>query len=122
MAHPRIIAQRQAIALERLMKSARKVAKAHGLSKESKALESITSRDPAFAQMLQTEALADLLDGLANAKSYPADLGPETGEQQPPVTVETVQEEPLETIETVEIKPAEEVVSVAGVPKGKGKS
>lgn len=111
MAHPRIIAQRQAIALERLMKAARKVARQHNLTKEGKALESINAKDPAFAQMLQTEALADLFDGLANAKSEP---------DEPPVTVETVVENPLETTETVEVKPAEKVRQAAGVPKGRG--
>lgn len=110
MAHPRIIASRQAIALERLMAAANGIAKRHGLKKQGEALENAKARDPNFAQMLQTEALADLLEALTGSIGVP---------EAPPVTVETVVEKPLETIETVEILPAEELPVAIGVPKGR---
>lgn len=68
MAHPRIIAQRQAIAVERLMTAARKLAKQHNLKEQGNALDAATARDPAMAQMLQAEALADLLEGVVGGK------------------------------------------------------
>jgi hypothetical protein len=49
----------------------------HGLKEQSKALDAVVSRDPAMAQMLQTEALANLLEGLTEV------------EQQPPAKTET---------------------------------
>jgi hypothetical protein len=69
LAHPRVIAQRQAIAVERLMASAHKLAKQHGLKDSTTALTNAVARDPAEAQMLQTEALADLLEGIEGGQT-----------------------------------------------------
>lgn len=62
--HPRILAARQAEATARMMKAARKLARHHGLGKETRALESARNRLPAVQMMMETEAMADLLDAI----------------------------------------------------------
>ena len=66
--HPRIVSTRTAQAYERLGKAARKLARHHGLGVESRALESAQAtprhRPTVEKQMLEAEALADLLESI----------------------------------------------------------
>lgn len=108
MAHPRVIAQRQAIAYQRLVDAAGKLRDRFGVGEQVDALVGIAGRDPAYKQMQQSEALAELLEALGKDDPKP------TGEPvEPPVTIETVEEKPLETIETVEVVKADEVKPTA---------
>lgn len=119
MAHPRIIASRQAIAVQRLMAAANGIAKRHGLKKQGEALTAAVARDPSMAQMLQSEALADLLEALTGSIGMPEPppvATPIPDDAVGNVTVETVEEEPLVTTETVSIVPT---VSGFGVPRSK---
>ena len=107
LAHPTITARRHAAAQGRVIKAARKLAKHHGLKGEVAALETATSRDPAFAQMLQAEALADLMETVTSKMAdleeeiIQASVTPEVETEVPSdavgsVTVETIQTLPVE--------------------------
>ncbi len=121
MADPTLVAREQALAHNRLMAAAEAVGKKYDVPKQAAALAEITERDPLLRQMLQTQALADLLEGLTAApkvKGKAKAKGPkepwddddddedETSEsEEAPETVETVKEDELVTTETVEEKP-----------------
>ena len=64
MANPVSIARRQALAYRRILNAASGLERQYGLSTEVAALQQAHAKDPAYAQMLQTEALATLIERL----------------------------------------------------------
>lgn len=62
--HPRILAQRTSIAVDRMVKAAPVVAERFGVAEE---VSTVHAKDPAIRQMLRNEAVADLLDRLMQA-------------------------------------------------------
>lgn len=105
MAHPRIIAQRQADAYQRLIAAADRLDSRFDVGDQVAALKGVSSRDAAFKQMLQSEALAALVERIAGVEGEPGETQEidDLGADDPIVTVETVKEKPLKTTETVEI-------------------
>jgi len=65
MPHPVIVAQRQAIAYQRLIEAADTVGEQYGVGEQVDALKAVNAKDPNYQQMLQSEALADLVEALA---------------------------------------------------------
>lgn len=65
---PRMTAMRAAKAQARINKSASMLAERHGLQGEVQALASASHREPALSAMLKQEAVADLLEALADTE------------------------------------------------------
>jgi hypothetical protein len=99
--HPRLLAQRQSSATARMMKAARKLARHHGLGKEARALEGAQARLPAVQMMMQSEAMADLLEAITDKMGELAEM--QAAPDLPKVPDDAVGNV---TVETVEIVPA----------------
>lgn len=75
MAHPRIVAERQANAYQRLLAAADKLGLTYEVQPQASALRGVSSRDPHMLQMLQSEALADLLEAITLRDVQPVETG-----------------------------------------------
>lgn len=69
MPNPVTTTRRQAVAFQRIITAAGRLAGPFEVNDQVAALRNTTARDPAYAQMLQTEAIADLLDALARSEA-----------------------------------------------------
>lgn len=73
--HPRVLAQRQGAAQDRMRAAAATLAEKHGLPTELAAALSVYDRDPETRGVMRQEAVADLLEALVKHEPAPQPAG-----------------------------------------------
>jgi hypothetical protein len=124
--HPRILAQRSAVAHERLAKAARKLARHHHMGAESRALHEAQAMPPTrnamVRRLFEVEALADLLESITDKMGEMKEEihSAETVEhEQVKVPARAVGPVTVETVEVVENPVKEKAKKPARAAKGK---